>query len=550
MAKELTVIIVGAGVGGLVMGILLDRIGIRYHILEKAPSFTCLGSSIAISPQVLRLFQQLNMLDELLAIGKPVTGLSYYGQDMSLIGRNDMSNMSERYGFQTMIFSRPELMDVLLSKIRKSRISTNKRVLEVTQNNECVVVKCSDQTSYQGDILIGCDGAYSAVRQCLYKAEIAKGVNIPAHDRAPLRFNQFSLVGVAQLNGTEGLKDTNGPDSDLFVTVSDKLPYSTWIMPLTENRVGWGISGNLLNPQEHDEANFKFSNWGPEYIDETISQGAIQTILDAICLSNLLYELPSTKQEHIERAFEAYSRIRQPIAQAAVETSILMMRVVSGQTFMNSLSRKFLFNMPRFLYNKVLDKMYSGRPIARFLEPVALSGTTPDSTPEMTAYPKRTFGRSRSSRSSHHLSATMSFGETSTAISSSSTNSIRSNKKPKGYKGTSTIGSSTSSSLSDLGSIRSGIDTSSTTTTATATITSATSSSGNCGTMGKGKQSPLGLKATPVETLASRTDDGSDADKPHEPSFNKDLGMANNNIAVRGIGNPNFQNLGVNNMCH
>ncbi|KAG0253626.1 hypothetical protein DFQ27_007290 [Actinomortierella ambigua] len=395
--------------------------------------------------QALRVFEQLGILPDLLKIGQPVSGLCYLRQDGTLIGRNDMSGMAERFGFPTMMFPRPELMNVLLSRIKKGRIVMNKRILEVAQDTQYVIAKCADGSLFYADIMIGSDGAYSAVRQRLYLTEAAKGVDIPASDRGRLRFNQFALVGVANLTGTESLKDLSGEASDLFVTVSDKLPYSTWVMPLKDNRIGWGIAGNLLTTQVHDEANFKHSNWGAEYVDEAIEQvlelpcplggkfstlvkatdreliskvmledkcfstwhggrivllgdachklipfagqGAIQAILDAVCLSNLLSELPSNRQQDIERAFEAYARIRRPIASAAVDTSILMMKVVSGKTFLNNWCRRLVFNMPKFLYNRVLDKMYAGRPIAYFLPAACLQGTTPDSTPNMTAYP-------------------------------------------------------------------------------------------------------------------------------------------------------------------
>ena len=56
------------------------------------------------------------------------------------------------------------------------------------------MVRCADNSSYDGDILVGADGAYSAVRQQLYKA--LKAVNrLPESDDITLPFSCACLVG-------------------------------------------------------------------------------------------------------------------------------------------------------------------------------------------------------------------------------------------------------------------------------------------------------------------------------------------------------------------
>lgn len=63
------------------------------------------------------------------------------------------------------IVARPDLYDLLLRQIPKENIHMGKRVLSTLQNENGVVIRCSDDSSYDGDILVSADGAYSAVRQ-------------------------------------------------------------------------------------------------------------------------------------------------------------------------------------------------------------------------------------------------------------------------------------------------------------------------------------------------------------------------------------------------
>ncbi|KAF9102601.1 hypothetical protein BGX29_004403 [Mortierella sp. GBA35] len=60
-----TVLIVGAGLGGIMLGALLEKAGIPYAIFECAPR-----SAISIGGNLLPAFEQLSILDEYVAMGR------------------------------------------------------------------------------------------------------------------------------------------------------------------------------------------------------------------------------------------------------------------------------------------------------------------------------------------------------------------------------------------------------------------------------------------------------------------------------------------------
>lgn len=51
----------------------------------------------------------------------------------------------------------------------KSRIRTGKRVVDVVDNEDGVSVKLDDGTTEEGDVLIGCDGVHSTVRELMWR---------------------------------------------------------------------------------------------------------------------------------------------------------------------------------------------------------------------------------------------------------------------------------------------------------------------------------------------------------------------------------------------
>lgn len=81
------VLIVGGGLGGLVLGILLERAGIDYLILEQSVLIRPYGSLIVISSLVLPLMEQLGLLDEIERASIPFGGITLFRHDQSVIGK-------------------------------------------------------------------------------------------------------------------------------------------------------------------------------------------------------------------------------------------------------------------------------------------------------------------------------------------------------------------------------------------------------------------------------------------------------------------------------
>ncbi|KAF9284918.1 hypothetical protein BGZ74_001618, partial [Mortierella antarctica] len=161
------VLIAGAGIGGLTAALLLERANINYFVYERAVKVKNLGAAMSLNSNVLPIFKQLGLLDELMDISLPINSLDMYKENLKPIGSYDVTSYKAITGFETTIFARADLYDLLLSKIPPSKIHFNKKIMSMMQNKEGVMLRFSDNTHIHGDILIGADGAYSAVRQSL-----------------------------------------------------------------------------------------------------------------------------------------------------------------------------------------------------------------------------------------------------------------------------------------------------------------------------------------------------------------------------------------------
>ena len=71
------VAIIGAGMGGLSLGLALQERGIQADVFEQAPELTEIGAAIALSANSIREFARLGLADELAANSTVPTELIY-----------------------------------------------------------------------------------------------------------------------------------------------------------------------------------------------------------------------------------------------------------------------------------------------------------------------------------------------------------------------------------------------------------------------------------------------------------------------------------------
>ncbi|KAF9906864.1 hypothetical protein EC991_000228 [Linnemannia zychae] len=265
------VLIVGAGIGGLLLGTLLEKADIPYEIFERTSSVKPLGSALMIGSNVLPLLEQLGLDQEFIAIGKPTMDCSIARQK----GPHEtefLTNVSFRphigfTGYHSYIVSRPMFYDLLLKQVPPHKIHFSKRVLSIVEEDEKVHIQTADNSIYEGDIVVGADGAYSAVRQRMYES-LKQAGKLPKSDQEDLPFHCTCLVGqtkVVDLNEFPEIKEDMSP---FFNTMSGDKPF-TWVVFATrQSTITWMVLHHLdkVSSKAAEEQRFRESDnaeWGP-----------------------------------------------------------------------------------------------------------------------------------------------------------------------------------------------------------------------------------------------------------------------------------------------
>ena len=184
MRQSFDVIIVGAGMGGLILAEALSRKGYRTAILERQPQFMPVPRGEILQPNGLRILDQLGLLDEIKAAGPHINDVFHF----SRVGGPRLCTIDYRMlpqPYQYTLIMLPEiLMRVLLKRISdnkdvqiywggefQSLLRDENRVVgvQVRQNSEVESFfsgrSGGQQLDLMAPVVIGADGVYSRVRE-------------------------------------------------------------------------------------------------------------------------------------------------------------------------------------------------------------------------------------------------------------------------------------------------------------------------------------------------------------------------------------------------
>ncbi|KAK5809478.1 hypothetical protein F5H01DRAFT_349383 [Linnemannia elongata] len=274
-------IIVGGGIAGLSLAIMMAKAGIEYIILERSTGLEAsIGSATVLGPPVLRLIEQIGLLPQVEAASKALSGLTIVDGECRKIGRLEGVDQ-DRYGYPLRLIARRDLHRILLDHVPKEHIQHGKLVIETLQNPNGASCKCSDGSTYYGDIIVGADGSHSLTRDRIY-TQLKEQGKLSDADMEPSCYEHITIGGVTDPLDKTFYPAAHETTAEMHAIYTKDAPYSFWYMPVGGGRVAWAIS-NTQSPK------YKIHNYsGPNHtIPSTNTAPTTTTTSPAYSNSNI-----------------------------------------------------------------------------------------------------------------------------------------------------------------------------------------------------------------------------------------------------------------------
>ncbi len=333
------IIVVGAGIGGLVAALALLQRGFRVTVLEQAEALREVGAGLQLAPNATRVLYKVGVGDACAAVAcepndKRVrmwnTGKTWPLFDLGKVAR-------EVYGFPYFTLHRADLHDILAAAVRAASpdaIRLGQKVTSIEQDERGVTVTTARGETYTADVAVGADGVHSKVRAALFGPDapqfsgimawrgIMRTSDLPAHLSEPYGCNWVgpgahivhyplragtlvNFVGAIEKSGweveswsergemSECLKDFEGWHPDVATLIrAIEVPYK-WALMVREPMDEWSRGRiTLLGDACHPTLPF-------------LAQGAGMAIEDGYVLARALEQYEGDPETALQRYEQA-----------------------------------------------------------------------------------------------------------------------------------------------------------------------------------------------------------------------------------------------------
>lgn len=184
MPKNFTVAIVGGGIGGLTLAAGLLQRNVPVQVYEAAPAFKEVGLGLSIGPAAHRAMPLIDpqirrIYDSLITTHADSPGYERFRQtwfevvwatgDEAKTGEVLLDLKALPSGQTTV--RRADFLDALVSLIPPEIANFGKRLVDLEEKADGVEIRFEDGTSARADVVVGCDGIKSKVKQSILSPE-------------------------------------------------------------------------------------------------------------------------------------------------------------------------------------------------------------------------------------------------------------------------------------------------------------------------------------------------------------------------------------------
>ena len=170
----MTVLISGAGIGGLTLALSLHQIGVPCRIFEAVDELKPLGVGINVQPHAIKELNALRLLPALDRTGLRTAEVGYFSTHGKRIW-SERRGTAAGYKWPQFSIHRGRLQFLLLDAVRErlgpDAVQTGTAVTAWTETAGCIQVTLSTGETVHGHVFIAAEGIHSTARATLFPDE-------------------------------------------------------------------------------------------------------------------------------------------------------------------------------------------------------------------------------------------------------------------------------------------------------------------------------------------------------------------------------------------
>lgn len=159
------IIIVGAGIAGLTLGLACQRQGMDVKLYEKASALQNIGGGILLWPHGIRYLEWLGLADYWTPFKVPIKGCYMTDNHGQKIFSQPYSQLYSLIDGEILPIDRSLLQQAMLSQLAGNALQLGKTCVAIENNSSQARVIFADGTQDCADLIVGADGIHSAVRK-------------------------------------------------------------------------------------------------------------------------------------------------------------------------------------------------------------------------------------------------------------------------------------------------------------------------------------------------------------------------------------------------
>jgi 2-polyprenyl-6-methoxyphenol hydroxylase-like FAD-dependent oxidoreductase len=167
-----TVLISGAGIAGPTLAFWLNRSGYRVIVVELAPGIRPGGQTVDLRGVGRHVVERMGLLDQMTSLALDQEGAAWVRADGSRRAEMPVTAFDGNGLVSTVEILRGDIAEVLYTAtVAHTEYRFDCRIDELTQDADGVHATLSDGSTVTADLVVGADGAHSAVRKLVWGPE-------------------------------------------------------------------------------------------------------------------------------------------------------------------------------------------------------------------------------------------------------------------------------------------------------------------------------------------------------------------------------------------